>query len=341
MKRSVVVFIVAYLAFAAIAGVGMALMPESMKQFAGLAALPVLFGPFIMAYVCHRMEGSAGSPFKGLVWGPTAWYWLIWFLGILIGLVTVVIAIGLGLMGIDPEMTDFIASAEKMSGQEIPPQAIPMTTAIYKITAVVSLTIGPFLGAAFACLSTFPLYGWLGRRLLVLGRAKAVWILFGLVFVAGLSGGFAPNPALEEVPIVLKCLLTTAASACSLFAGIWIFLRSRSAVLPALASTSFTGALGAVSFFSADANPVLAPPGGALVALMALLVGIALWVNKDPGGEQLAVAGVAYDGTPLTPAQLEAMHAQGEGAATNEGALPTEDGELPAAEDDSQTSAAP
>jgi hypothetical protein len=47
-----------------------------------------------------------------------------------------------------------------------------------------------------------------------------------------------------------------------------------------------------------------APQIGLAFSAGLLLLGIALWVWKDPGGQDLAVAAVAQDGTPLTPEML-------------------------------------
>ncbi len=56
-------------------------------------------------------------------------------------------------------------------------------------------------------------------------------------------------------------------------------------------------------------NPLWGFPMGIVSQLVILAAGIALWVWQNPGGQDLAVAGVAYDGTLLTPEMLAAQAA--------------------------------
>jgi hypothetical protein len=88
---------------------------------------------------------------------------------------------------------------------------------------------------------------------------------------------------------------------------LWVFLRTRSAVLTAIAQYSYYNGLSAMVPFLSDSQNLLMPPMGLIVGVGALLFGIGLWVWKDPGGEDLAIARVAFDGTPLTPEQHEAL----------------------------------
>jgi len=134
-------------------------------------------------------------------------------------------------------------------------------------------------------------------------------ILMGVWMLVGLTGGLIENPLMAGVSMPIRMALGGLMSAASGPAVVWIFLRTRSAVIPALAQTSFQTMLAAATVMLSDINPTLGLPTGAIAILIALVTGVALWVWKDPGGESLAIAAVANDGTPLTAQQVGAMDA--------------------------------
>ncbi|MCC7478364.1 hypothetical protein IT575_07865 [bacterium] len=318
MKREVIIFIAVYVVFALVCGLGaMAVgkMPEPTKNFAGLAMLPLLFVPLIMAFVCNRLEGSPSGPFRGLTWGGAAGIWSAYGVGLLAGLLVVVASVGLGMMGIDPEMTDYLDMMMKSGGQEAPASAAGMFRGIALFTLVGSPTIGAFFGAFIASLVTLPWYGWLGRRLLTRGRAFMVGTLMLLSLATGWTQAMAPNPMLEDVPTWFVALSYSLAGMASALAGSWFFLRYRSGFVPALFGSTFNGVAAAAMVVSSDVNQAVAPPAGLSVFLGLLVAGIALWVLKDPGGENLAIAAVGPDGEPLTPSQLAALNEQASAAA--------------------------
>ena len=97
---------------------------------------------------------------------------------------------------------------------------------------------------ALICLSTFPWLGWFGRRLLVFGRATTVITLLVLSALTGMVGGLLENPQMSEMSTGIRVLVRGLYSASMTPALLWIFLRTRSAVLPALAQASYASALG-------------------------------------------------------------------------------------------------
>ena len=114
----------------------------------------------------------------------------------------------------------------------------------------------------------------------------------------------------NALPLMLRMGMMALAGMSAVPALLWLFFRTRSAVLPALAQASYQALFAGAMVLMSDRVSWLAPPNGLLAALGALLVGIALWVWKDPGGMDLAVAAVGFDGTPLTPEQVKALKAE-------------------------------
>jgi hypothetical protein len=313
MQRAISVFIVVYLVVSVACGLGAGALPEKMAQYAGMALLPALIVPFIMAYVCHKMSGAEGNPFRGLTWGG-AGIGLAYLYGLLLGLLTLAAAIGLGLMGIDFGMGDYIDMIKASSEQEIPAEAERFLSIGGWGTVIGGPTLGAFFGAGIACLATLPLYGWLGRRLLARGRGVMIGTLIVMALATGWVQAMVPNPMAEEVPLWIRAALGSCMGAIGIVIGSWLFLRYRSAFVPALFAATFNGVLAAGMVVSSDAHPVLAPPGGVAVALAMLVFGAALWILKDPGGNELALAAVAPDGTALTPEQLTALPQSSPGA---------------------------
>jgi hypothetical protein len=176
-------------------------------------------------------------------------------------------------------------------------------------------TLGPWFLAAFLCLSSFPWLGYLFRRLLVNGKLPALAILMAIWLVLGSAGGLVNNPMASELTMPMRMLLNAAMAAAMAPAAVWLFLRTGSAVIPALGQATWQGILSSCTFVFSDTNKVLSVPLGAIGILCVLMAGIALWIWKDPGGEQLEVAAVASDGTPLTRRQLEAIERREEMAA--------------------------
>jgi hypothetical protein len=182
---------------------------------------------------------------------------------------------------------------------------------MFKISGYVTIAAAPTFGALFGalliCLSTFPWFGWFSRRLLPGGTARTCGVLLVLFFLTGLAMGLVPNPQYGDLSLGLVCLLLGIGSAATVPALLWVFLRTRSAVLPAMAQGSFQGGLGALIPLLSDSDPLYGPPLGLSVIVVTAAIGLALWVWKDPGGRSLAVAAVAHDGTPLTLEQLQAL----------------------------------
>jgi hypothetical protein len=327
MLRGMILFAVVSVVLIWLGGIGAYAGKEALGKFAPLVMIPVMVVPLIMAYVAHRFTGAVGNPFRGLVWGNTSWYFAAWLLGLLCGGVVVVIALGLKFAGWDMTMRDYIAfvvAQSEQSGGSIPESARGALSIGGWVTAFGAPTFGAWLGGAVGCLSTFPWFGWFYRRLLVYGRGVALWVLLILTALAGASAGLIENPQFGNTSIALRVAVMAFGSLAAVPAVLWIFLRTRSAVVPALAQASYSAALAASMPFLSDSNPVLAPPAGAVVGIGVLLVGMALWLWKDPGGKELAVAAVAYDGTPLTPEDVAGLKKSEGSSATPTAAQSTE-----------------
>jgi len=326
MLRGMILFAVVSVVLIWLGGIAAYAAKDALGSYAGLLMIPFGVVPLIMAYVAHRFTGAVGNPFRGLVWGNTSWYFAAWLLGLLCGAIVVAIALGLKFAGWDTAMRDYIAliiAQSEQAGRSIPESAQGTLGISGWFTAFFSPTIGPWLLGAVGCLSTFPMLGWFYRRLLAFGRGPALWIILALFALAGASAGLIKNPQFGDTPVALRVVLMGFGDLAAVPAVLWIFLRTRSAVIPALAQASYSAAFQAVVPFLTDSNPVLAPPAGAVVGLGALLVGLALWLWKDPGGKELAVAAVAYDGTPLTPEDVaELKKSEGSSAAPIEAPSP-------------------
>lgn len=321
MKRGMVLFAVVVVAVAWLLAAGLLLTKDALKQTAGLWLVPLMVVPLIMAYVGHRASGATGNPFKGLTWGNTSWYFLTWIMGLLVAALAVAAGVGLGFNQLDPSMGSYIdmmarQAAQNAGGASSQDMATGMRFIGYG-TAIAAPTILPWIGAIVGCLGTFPWYGWFFRRAMVGGRANAILIVMGISLVTSIVGGFADNPMLADAPLWVRLVINAAAGIAFVPAVAWIFLRTRSAVIPALAISSYQNGLAAATPFLSVEQPLFASPSGLMVSGVALAAGIALWVWKDPGGQDLAVAAVAHDGTPLTPE--EAMQLDQDGFAAQPG----------------------
>jgi hypothetical protein len=318
MPKGVVAYIVSLLAVTVLfSGAFWALQNAAPAQMKGLVALLfILYGPIplIIVQVLHRRE-AAGNPYRGLVWGPTSWFFLLFLGGLLAGACVLLAQLALGLVHFDPHMQAYIElsreAGTKSSGKELPASVDGTFAVVGMVTSIVALTLGPWFGAAFGSMITFPQYGWLGRRLLTRGRATAVLILMTLAVLTALSGGLIDNPQLGELSLPVRLGLYALTGLAAVPAAMWIFLKTRSAVLPALFGASYGAAMAAAFPFMADYASWLSNPQiGVASSGGLLLIGLALWVWQDPGGNDLAVAAVASDGTPLTPEML--ARAEGE-----------------------------
>ena len=89
MKKAIAVFVVGNLIGAAVVGALLALLPEKQQQYGGFLVMLLMPLPIVMAYLAHRSSGAAGSPFRGLVWGPAGMYFLLWISAVLLAVFAV------------------------------------------------------------------------------------------------------------------------------------------------------------------------------------------------------------------------------------------------------------
>ena len=102
----------------------------------------------------------------------------------------VVLSMGMGLAGFDPEMGDYIAMVAKQteaSGQPLPSGAEGNFKIAGYVTAGVAPTFGAWIGGAFAALISLSWLGWFGRRLMVHGVPTMIGILMGLGLISAAS----------------------------------------------------------------------------------------------------------------------------------------------------------
>lgn len=298
---------------------------DDLGNMAGLLMLPLVAVPFVMAFIGHRMTGAIGNPFRGLVWGQGNWWLLVLVAGFLAAGLTLIIGLGLKLMLWDPSMGDYIQMMQDMmreQGQELPPEAVKFLPLQGWFTMGGALLLGPWIGGAMGCLQTFAILGWFGRRLLAMGRGITVGVLIVVTGLSSAAGGLMLQMQNPDITPTMGVLILALMGIASIVVQLWLFLKTRSAVIPALAYATFSSGLAASQPFLADASPLLAPPNGLVASIVLLLLGVALWLMHDPGGDDLAVAAVAYDGTPLTPAQVARLEAEEQAFAEQEQPMP-------------------
>lgn len=305
-----VLFAVLVVAVTWILGAVLLAAKDSLGEKSGLLLLPLMIVPLIAAYLSHSFSGAKGNPFKGLTWGNTSWYFLAWIAGLVVAAIAVVVAIGVGFNRIDPSMSSYLEMMAAQAAKRGAPSQQGMEMGLKIVawgTVFGAPTVLVFFGAALGCLGTFPWYGWFFRRAMVGGRANAITLVMVLSLVTGVVGGLADNPMWADTPLWGRLLMSGVAGLAFTPAAAWVFLKTRSAVLPAMAIISFqNGLAGATPLLSIE-QPLFALPSGLVGSLIALAAGIGLWVWKDPGGMDLAVAAVAHDGTPLTPEDVSRM----------------------------------
>jgi hypothetical protein len=310
MKKAMAVFVVGNLIGAVVIGALLALLPEKQQQYGGFLMMLLMPLPIVMAYIAHRTSGAPGNPFRGLVWGPASLYFLLWIAMVLLAVFAAFLNAGLGFAGFDPAMGDYTEMFAEQAAQGSGGSAPEGIEGMARIIGYSTMFAGPTIGAAFLtaamCLATFPWLGWLYRRLLVQGTAGATVTLALLWALTSASAGLVDNPATDELSVPVRAGLSFLSTLLAVPAMSWLFLRTRSAVLPALAYSSYSTALGALAVVQSDVNQLLASQLGLVPLSVFGLAGIALWIWKDPGGRDLAVAAVAVDGTPLTPEQVSA-----------------------------------
>jgi hypothetical protein len=300
-KRALTTYVVIVLAATALLGAATYAAVQASPQYGALALLPLAIAPFFAARIAHKQLRSPDGPFKGLVWGG-AWISSAWALGLLTGGAAIALAAGLGAMSIDPSMSGMIDVALKQaqeSGTELPDAALGMIRVTTQITAVAGISIGVVFTGALACLGTLPWLGWFTRRTLALGRLRSMLALALLWGITGIAGALAPMPEGMDtgMSLLTRGAISALSAACLAPISLWLFLRTGSAVVPAIFQATLQGMAGLAMYYGADMNYLLAPPTGLLLTACTLFAGLGLWVLKDPGGEDLAIRA----DTPASP----------------------------------------
>jgi hypothetical protein len=309
MQKGINFFMTAY-AVVILASGGLVYMFSDNPQVAPFILLGMLVLVFALPYIAHGQSGAVGNPFNGLVLGSFKHIFLVWLLGILLGGLAIGIAVGLGFTGIDPDMNNFLAfTAEQASkgGQTVTVEQMRSSKIVFEIMGAMGVLIGPFFLAAMISMSFFAVYGWLGRRLLVRGLPYTFMVLAGFGLLSSMASGLMANPMYETHNPMLALPLAAVYGVLVTAVGLWLFLVSNSAVVPALALAAFSGIMDAAKMYFADAQQYMVPPMGLSDILVLLIVAMALWMSRVPGTKHMEVAAVAFDGTSLNSAQLASL----------------------------------
>lgn len=317
MQKGITLFMVVYAILIIASGVLYALSGDNptLAQVAGIGMGVLVFG---LAFLAHRASGAIGNPFNGLEFGKVKHIIIVWLGGLLLGALAVGIAIGLGFVKIDPQMNLFLAmSAEQASrgGNTVSAEQLSGMKVFFQVISIVGAVIGPFLATAFICLAYFPVYGWLGRRLLVKGLPYTFAILAAYGMVGTAIAVLAPNPMVPEPNLAIGIPIAAAYGIALTAVSLWLFLVSNSVIVPALAFASFSAAFGAFQLYYAQPATHMVPPMGVADLIVLVVVAIALWLFGVPKTEHMEVAAVSFDGQSLTSEQLAAQATSGKGAA--------------------------
>ncbi|MCB1187340.1 hypothetical protein KDL29_09265 [bacterium] len=311
MQKGMTVFMVGYAALMLGSAAAYILAGDNttVVQLAGIGMAVLVF---VLGFIAHRVSGAIGNPFNGLVMGKPLQVIAVWLGGILLGLLAVGLAVGLGFVQIDPEMGWFLQmSAEQASkqGNAVSASQLAGMKVVFQVMSIVGALIGPFFAAGIISLAFFPVYGWLGRRLLVKGLPHAFMVLGAFGIVGTAIGAFAPNPMIPEPNLALAIPLAALYGLALTAVCIWLFLMTNSAVVPALAFASFTSAFGACQLYYGDPQAHMVPPMGLADLIVLVIVAIGMWLTKVPGHKHMEVAAVAFDGTSLTSEQVSQIEA--------------------------------
>ena len=309
MQKATTLFAAAYAVLILVtAGLTIAFSDNaSVAPFFSLGMGILVFG---LAFVCHRVSGSVGNPFNGLVLGGFGPLALAWIGGILAGLLSVGLAIGLGFVQIDPDMNMFLAmSAEQASkgGNAVSMDQMKAAKGFIEIATLVGAVIGPFFLAPLISLSFFPVYGWWGRRLLTGGLSKAFFVLAVFGAVGTLVSIFIPNPMFDERNLALAIPIGMIYGVALTAVSLWLFLMTNSVIVPSLAFASMNGIFQATAMYYANPQAHMIPAIGAADLIVLVIIAVAMWSFKVPDWKRMEVAGVAFDGTSLTSAQIEQL----------------------------------
>ncbi|MEZ5337382.1 MAG: hypothetical protein R3F46_03880 [bacterium] len=346
MQKGMNIFIAVYaVLLVAVLGAAIALpdKPEVAQYAAGAMGLVM----FAMAYIAHRASEAVGNPFNGLVWGSFGTQFKVFIGAVVVAVLAVGIAVGLGFTSIDPDMGWFVESVRSMSaekGQPLPDNAIPMMLNIWRFSSYLGPVFGaPFLAALFV-LSFLPVYGWLGRRLLTKGLPTTLAVMAGFGLLSSLSGAFVKNPMFETHNPALAIPVSAVYGVALTLVLFWLFLSSNSAVVPAYFLAVYSSVVGSAQFYFSDPQAHMVPPTGLADMIVLVILAAGLWLYKVPDWKRMEVAGVSFDGTSLTSGQLEQLEAGRSARSSGEPdpqAAPTEAtaGEAEAETDDSTVSA--
>ncbi len=298
MNRGLIVFSALVIVCSWICGgAAWALQDALGLPMARLLLLPANLIPLAAAFACQHLSRQPGQPFNGLRFGSLGWLLLAWLGGLAWGYLAAVICVGSGLDRFDPSLRSYVAAVldgPRFYGME---QDYLET---YMYLGVRQLYLPPLLHvwfyAAYLCLFTFPLLGWFAKRLAANGAWRAMLVTAVVVSLAAAAAGLPENPALPGALLWQRLLFIAVPGACAIPGAFWLLLRSRSAVVPALALAAVWMALAGALPLVAGGSPLLGLPCGLLPAVLVLLAGIGLWLWQDPGSQQLVVADTAHSG---------------------------------------------
>jgi len=107
---------------------------------------------------------------------------------------------------------------------------------------------GPWIGGAMGCLQTFAMLGWFGRRLLAMGRGVTVGVLIVVTGLSSAAGGLMLQMQNPDITPTMGVLMLALMGVASIVIQLWLFLKTRSAVIPALAYATFSSGLAGMTW---------------------------------------------------------------------------------------------
>jgi len=220
-----------------------------------------LFIPALSAVIARALSGEQLKK-GGLKLGSLKNIALAWTIGVGAALFTFFAPIFLGVGTIDPSYSKFTELISQVGGTipENPPQ-------FFALMSIMSLTVFIFPAAILAFGEEFGFRGYLLQKLLKLGRFKAL-------FITGLIWGIWRIP-LYSLTESLSLLNISSLLMVALLLGTilgWLYLRSMSIWVPALASAAYQTSQAIYSLITDIAPEIIEISGILVLALFCIVL---------------------------------------------------------------------